>query len=121
MSKTTTAHEEAGQRILEQLAKVGGGRVVEDDLKFQGTELILPEAMAGNPQQAIDMIRAFMQRDAETHRFDRVYRYRPIDGAHALEKALYEAFGTTGRGKWTYTMFSSTPPQMKTINVGPRE
>lgn len=120
-SAAQTEHQRAQELVLSRLAEIGGGRVAEDDLIFEGKKLILPEQMQGDPSQAIRIIQDFLHRDAQTVRFERTFRYRPLDGARALNRALYEVFGTTGRALRNFSFFGSSPPEMKTINVGPNE
>lgn len=49
--------------------------------------------------------------------FQRVFNYRPDDGAHAAAIVLTRMFGVT-IGKTIHTMFGSTPPMYRTIEVG---
>jgi len=54
----------------------------------------------------------------ETHRFSRVYNYRPDDGAYATAQVMKERFGITV-GRATPLPFGmSRPPELRSINIG---
>lgn len=56
--------------------------------------------------------------DAQMEVFSKTFRYRPEDGALALQRVLSKFFGTTGRGKPIVTMFGTQPPQQIEVEVG---
>lgn len=58
---------------------------------------------------------------AQMEVFNKTFRFRPEDGAIALQKVLSKFFGTTGRGKAIQTMFGSIPPQQIEVEVGPNQ
>lgn len=104
------------ERLLDVLSELGGGRTTDDDLIFRGKQLILPETM--DAQGAIEFLRTHITQQEEETRYTRTFRYRPHDGAAALEAALQEAFGTAGIQKATWTFFGKIPPRMISVNTG---
>lgn len=112
-----TEQQQLEQSLLEALAKLGGQRITDDALIRTGRQLILPETMG--PEDAIEYLKDYIEQQEEETRFQRVFRYRPWDGAHALQAALVKVFGTAGIGKPTYTFFGKKPPEMRTVNTGP--
>jgi transitional endoplasmic reticulum ATPase len=116
-SKTQDEQKRIERTLLDTLAQIGGRRVTDDDLKRQGKQLILPETMS--PEGAIDYLTQHIAQQEEETRFDRTFRYRPHDGANALQQALLKVFGTAGLGKATWTFFSRIPPEMISISDGP--
>src|SRR5690606_16211653 len=102
--------------ILRELARLGGELTTEDDLTFRGTEFVIPESLTVT--DAIDYLRAYQRSMEEETQFSKTFRYRPWDGAYALQNALKRVFGSSGIGQATYSMFGKNPPSMVTINVG---
>jgi transitional endoplasmic reticulum ATPase len=59
-----------------------------------------------------------LQKEAETPTtFERTFRYRPDDGAHAAFHAMKARFGMA-LGKLTETFFGIYPAETRTINIG---
>lgn len=104
------------EALLDTLAELGGQRVSDDDLIFRGRQLVIPETMTA--RDAITYLNDHIEQQEEETRFDRIFRFRPWDGAHALQNALRKVFGTAGIGKPTYTFFGKNPPAMRSINIG---
>lgn len=111
-----TEQEQLHDSILESLADLGGQRVTEDAVLRQGTRLVLPETMS--PSDAIGFLSEYVEQQETQTEFSRTFRYRPADGAAALERALKRVFGSAGIGKATWTFFGKQPPELRTINVG---
>lgn len=107
------------EAVMAELLRLGGGRVSDDDLVFEGKKFIIPETMT--PKRAIDYLKAHIAQQEEETSFSRTFRYRPWDGANAFQEALRKVFGTAGIGKATYSFFGKNPPQLVSINVGPGE
>jgi transitional endoplasmic reticulum ATPase len=116
---SASSHKSTTKKLLATLAELGGQRVSTDGLKFQGRELILPETMTA--QQAVKFLRDYIQAQEEPTRYSRIYRFRPWDGAHALQSAMKKVFGTTGIQKAQQSFFGTTPPEQRTIKTGPDE
>jgi AAA+ superfamily predicted ATPase len=104
------------EALLDTLGQLGGQRITDDALIREGRQLVLPETMT--PKDAIAYLEDYVEQQEEETRFDRVFRFRPWDGAYALQNALVKVFGTAGIGKPTYTFFGKTPPKMRSINIG---
>jgi transitional endoplasmic reticulum ATPase len=113
-----TDREQQIEDALEQLARVGGKLTAEEDILFQGTKLVLPETM--ELREAIRFLNEKMEEDQRTMTFDRVFKYRPWDGAHATMAVLKRTFGAVTQ-RATRSFFGDVPPALKTINVGPDE
>src|SRR6266498_2061965 len=107
--------------IIKGLEQLGGQVVGDDDLKFEGTQFILPATMEGNLAGARKFLEQQEKLANETFAFSRTFNYRPMDGAHAFELALRKMWGTSGAGKPMVSMFGVEPPQYVTINVSATE
>ena len=107
------------RRLLKRLAELGGNLVQEDALHFQGKEMILPETMRNNIPKAIAYLRDYDEQQNTETRYHRVFKYRPYDGAHALQAALKKIFGSTGIGQAQWSFWTGkTPPQFISVDVG---
>lgn len=113
-----TDREQQVENILEEIAKLGGKLTAEEDITFQGTKLILPESMELG--EAIRFLEEKRSEDERTMGFDRVFNYRPWDGAHATMAVLRRTFGAVAQ-RSIMTMFGERPPELITINIGPNE
>lgn len=120
MSITTTTNtpaksavEAERDEILATLAELGGGQPSEDDLIREGRKLIVPTTWTLD--DAIQYLRDYKERDNQLVVYDRVFKYRPLDGARALQSAIKKAFGMSPR--MVSSFFSQ--PQEKTVTVGP--
>lgn len=109
----------AEKHLLETLAELGGKRVADDDIVFEGTKIVLPVTMT--PRSAIKFLTQHIEQQEEVTSFSRTMNYRPWDGAMAMQNALKKMFGTTGIAKATYSFFGKNPPQVVTIDVGVNE
>lgn len=107
--------KEQEKQILEALTKLGGSRVQDDALVFEGTRFVLPENMT--VKDAIDFLEDYEEQNEEEFSFVRTYPYLPWDGAAAFERAMKRVFGTVGIGKAQRTFFGKRPPQYRTIMV----
>lgn len=106
------------ERVLEEIAKLGGKLTAEEDIVFSGKQLILPENMTLS--EAIRFLREKESEDERHMQFDRNFKYRPWDGAHATEAALKKAFGAISQ-RSVQSFWGDQPPELKTINIGPNE
>lgn len=107
--------------ILAALTELGGSKVQEDDIVFQGKKFVLPGQYRGNLPKAIDFLSQLHEQQKEEHNFDRVFKFRPNDVAAALMATLKNLFGTTGVGQATYSFFGKQNPTFRTIDVGYRQ
>jgi transitional endoplasmic reticulum ATPase len=113
-----TAQQLEVERLLNDLATIGGKLTAEEDIIFQGKKLILPETM--NLREAIKFLEMKETEDEQHIGFSRDYLYRPWDGARASMRALKRAFGATMQ-KGVPTFFGEIPPRLITINVSATE
>lgn len=113
-----TENQRIQEEILATLSKLGGLRVQDDSLIFEGTKFILPANMAGRVEDAVEYLQDWQEAQEETYNYGREFRYRPWDGAAAFDRAMKRVFGTGGIGKAIRTMFGSYPPEYRTIDVG---
>jgi transitional endoplasmic reticulum ATPase len=119
--KTVSKDDPIQKMVLETLAKLGGDLVQEDALKFQGTEMILPETMEGNIGGVIRYLNDYTEQQEQKHSITRTFKYRPYDGANAVQRALKKVFGSTGIGRTTYSFFGASLPEFRSVDVGPHE
>lgn len=100
-------------RILETLAELSGHALTEDQIKRQGTELVLPANMS--PEKAIKTLEEYKKnQDAIAPMVHRT-KYRYLDGVVATKRVLRRMTGMTPTQMEVVTFFGSyTPP---TINV----
>lgn len=119
---TTTKQDRQDEKILaektllETLRNLGGVRVKEDEIERAGTKIVLPERMT--IKAAVQFLEEFDQAESEMTRFSRTMKYRPHDGAVALERGLRAVFGSAGIPKARMSMFGPMPPELLTVNVG---
>lgn len=116
-----TDNDKAKEAVLRTLSELGGMVVGDDDLRYQGTQFILPASMEGDIAGAIRYLEEQREMAEEPFSFDRKFRYRPYDGAHAFELAMRRVWGTVGVGKPIQTFFGPIPPRFITINVSATE
>lgn len=107
------------QRVFEELDRLGGKTVGEDSLIFEGTKFILPKSMEGNLPAARKYLKEWEEQQDTEFEFSKSFPYKPYDGAAAFERAMKRAFGTSGIGAATRTMFGSNPPAYVTVASGP--
>lgn len=120
ITATTDRSSQTGEKaILRLLGQLGGSQVKDSELTFEGTRFVIPAQMT--VRQAIKFLQRRLEQDEEESNYERIFNYRPWDGAHALQSALKKTFGTAGIGKTTYSFFGPNPPELKTINVGVEE
>lgn len=113
-----TAADLERQRLLHDLATIGGKLTAEEDIVFQGQKLILPESMS--VKQAINFLRQKMDEDEQPMDFSKEFMYRPWDGAAATMTAIKRAFGAMGQ-KGVPGFFGEQPPRLITINTSSTE
>jgi transitional endoplasmic reticulum ATPase len=120
-TKTVSKDDPVQIKVLEALAALGGDLVQEDALKFSGKEMILPETMEGNIDGVIKYLKDYKEQQEQVHAFRRTFKYRPFDGANALQSAMKKVFGSTGIGRTTYSWFGAQLPEFRSVDVGPHE
>lgn len=118
-TKPKTAEEVTKDNILATLSDLGGRTVQDDEIKYHGNEVILPERWDGKLDSAIKYLMEMRDALVEEVRFHRTYRYRPLDGAAAFQRAMLRLFGTAGQGRAQFTFFGKKPPEYRVIETGP--
>lgn len=116
---TAKSDERQKQDILDKLRQLGGGRITEESgIKYHhGREIMLPEGMS--LKTAAKLTAAQAKAMEEMHAFSKTFRYRPWDGAYALQETLREVFGIGGQGAAIHTMFGSQPPEYRNVEIAP--
>lgn len=123
------AHTQAATRLSQEeavrsaamalLAQVGGKTITEKDLVFEGAKFVLPAQYEGKLGEAIAFLQRWMEQQSKTHEYNKTFRYRPYDVAHALTLALTEVFGTSGMGEsWTDMFGGEHHPQFIEVPTG---
>lgn len=116
-----TEDEKVKEALLNTLSDLGGMVVGDDDVRWEGTGFIFPASMHGDWDGVIRFAHDQREQAKEQFAFDRTFRYRPYDGAHAFEQAMRRMWGTSGIGKAIETMFGKIPPAYITVNVSATE
>jgi len=111
-----TQAEKTKDAVLEKLAELGGQQLTDDNVVREGNRLILPASMT--PRDAMTFLGDYIKREETETQFSKTFRYRPWDGAAALQRALIKVTGTTGIGKSTLGFFGKNPPELRTIQIG---
>jgi transitional endoplasmic reticulum ATPase len=119
--KQNTEQDQLREKALAELDKLGALTVKDDSVQFVGNKIVLPAQFNGNLPAASKFIMDIHKQEEEVTGFNRVFKYRPWDGAAAFQRALYRVFGTSGLGKATQTMFGKIPPSLISIAVGPND
>lgn len=105
---------------LDQLEQLGGKAFSEEDVLFQGDQLILPAN--SNEEDMIKFLQNRVQQNNEMTEFSRTFEYRPWDVGYCTFHALRRFFGAVNHTKGqqqTFFGIEETPPQFITINTGP--
>lgn len=118
-TKQSDAEKAAEAKTLMLLAELGGQKVQDDALVFQGTKFILPENYQGRSiEEPIAFLYEWDKEQNNTFSISRAYDHHPYDVAYVFQQVLKEIFGTTGFGQKTMTMFGPQPPEFRTVNLG---
>jgi len=102
------------------LVALGGRRLTDQSAVayHDGTQIHLPSTPVRMTEAEGAKILAAAAKNLEMeHNFNRTFRFRPWDGANALQLALKKVFGTTGEGAATMTMFGPQPPEYIQVEV----
>jgi transitional endoplasmic reticulum ATPase len=105
------------EETLRRLRELGGQKITEESgiAYHEGKQILLPEGMS--LKQAAKLTQAMAISMEEKHDFQKVFRYRPWDGAYALTETLKAIFGIGGQGRAIHSFFGSQPPQYLNIEV----
>lgn len=115
---TASYNAKSKAETFRKLRELGGTKITEETgIAYHTTskQILLPEGMT--LKTAAKLINAQAVAMEEMHNFNKVFRYRPLDGAYNFQETLKEVFGLGGVGKPIHTMFGSTPPEYRTVEV----
>lgn len=118
-AKEPSAEEKAREAVRQLLGALGSMSVQEDALIFEGTKFVLPEQYEGKVESAIDFLVNHVKQQKQPFDFNRTFKVRPYDGAHAFMTVMKQITGTTGFGETKMTMFGPVYPEFISINTGP--
>lgn len=120
MSDVSSAKLSAKQKrdILAQLAELGGKMFADDDIVF-GTDgkLTIPKGMGLS--DAVTFLERKIEEQTEVTRYQRVYPYRPWDGALAASRGLRRIFGSVSISGFFGAQMIDVPsgPNGETVQV----
>lgn len=108
--------ERTQKEIILLLGQLGEGAFSDDDDIIQkGRKMVLPEGMA--VREAVDFLRLKIREAEKETYFQRDFKYRPLDGAACMFRAMKRVFGSVGhRGKMGF--FGEMRPEMRSVPVG---
>jgi transitional endoplasmic reticulum ATPase len=107
------------ERLYSVLDELAGDRFTEDDIKREGTQIILPTDM--DPKTAVATLLNHIEQHDTVTEFSRSFRYRPWDVAAAFERAIRRLTGTTGIQRATYSFFGKQNPQRISVPISINE
>lgn len=109
------------QDLYDRLRELGGGSVMRDETVtyIDGSAIGLPADPRMTEPQAVRVLQAKIDADAQTFAFNKVFDYKPFDGAYVTQLVFKELFGLAANGKATHSFFGTTPPQIIEIKTGP--
>lgn len=126
MSEQEQREKTEQQRIMEdavrQLERLGGATFREDDIIFQGKQLIVPESMT--LEQSVTFIEGKIEELTVQTDFSHMFRYRPWDVAFCAWNVMRETFGAVRHKDSTVQTFfgpMKAPPRLMDIPTGPGE
>src|SRR5262245_14311772 len=105
--KARLTKEEQVAEIMENLERLGGKNVSDDDIIYRGTQLILPEDMS--LRQLHEWSGLKLEDEEQETSFSRTFNYRPWDGAWCMWNYFKHQFGAVlHKGSVRYNMFGAT-------------
>jgi transitional endoplasmic reticulum ATPase len=105
------------QQALQQLAVIGGQLTKDDDIRFEGRSFIFPDRYSGNLKGLLTDVTRYVTSQEEEVLVERVFEFRPFDGAYATYNCLKDYFGYA-QSKARAGAFGPQPPQEITIATG---
>ena len=114
------AQELARQATYHLLVELGGKKITDQSgiNYIAGTAIGLPtDPQTMSKAEAAKILAAAAKNEEMEHAYTRIFKYRPWDGANALQLALKKVFGTAGEGAMQMTMFGPQPPEKIQIEV----
>lgn len=108
------------EKALAALALLGGRATTDDDIKFEGDKYILPSNVK-DLGEAIAFLEKRRRDEDQPYTFNRVFHFRPEDGAVATGNVIKRLFGTSiGKGTWSF-FEGYRPPQLKDVKISTTE
>jgi ATPase family protein associated with various cellular activities (AAA) len=117
-----TEQQQIMEDAIRQLEVLGGATFKEDDIIFDGSQLVLPETMT--LEQGVEFLENKIEELTVETDFQRVFKYRPWDVAFCAWNVMRNTFGAAyHKDRTVKTMFGpmKAPPQWLDISVGPGE
>lgn len=112
--------DETRQRFREFLANYAGLTTSADDAvayhSHPANKISLPVGMT--PAEGSALLADVATSLAQEEVFSHIFKYRPWDGAYAVQSVMRKYFGNTGRGMTIFTMFGPIPPEQREIEIG---
>lgn len=118
-ARPPTEQEKRTAAILETLDTLGGKIVGEDNIRFEGTQIVLPADMAGKMDEVVAFLEEYEENQNTHFRITRTFNFRPNDVFAAFDRAMRRLFGVAGSGKAQFSFFGVEPPEYNTVNSGP--
>lgn len=102
-----------------RLRELGGEKTTaESGIAYHdGRQIQIPRGMT--LKAAAKLLAQQAQSEEEIHNFQHIFKFRPWDGAYALQEVLKENFGLSGQGKAIVTFFGTNPPEYRSIEIAP--
>lgn len=109
---------------IQLLTELGGGKVnQEQGIRYvPGTQIGLPtDPQNMDYETASELLSKAAEDQRELHSFTRSFKYRPLDGAAAFERALIRITGLAAHGMTVQTFFGPIRPYRIDVPVGVNE
>jgi transitional endoplasmic reticulum ATPase len=126
MAQTLSTNDKQAARIVAALEFLGeasrGYESVASGIRNHddgSTHYMKPER--ATYAEGAEIFSAAAAEEREEVQLSRTFNYRPLDGAHATARALFEVYGHPGFGRAQWTMFGKIPPQRRVVNVSPTD
>lgn len=103
------------QAMLNRLEELTNGQFDQDEIRREGTALILPENMS--TQKAIDFLESYKASQEAEQVFSQEYEFRYLDGLIALKNVLRQVTGVEQITRAFETMFGKVIPPILKIEV----
>ena len=113
----TVTQQKLQEAALMQLAVIGGQLTADDDIEFNGKKFVFPEQFRGDLPGLGKFVNRYIEGQEEEILVQRMFDFRPYDGAHAVYQCLKQFFGYA-QSKARQGMFGPEPPREITVATG---
>lgn len=111
-----TKQQKVMEAAVRELERLGGATFREDDIIYQGKQLVLPETM--DIRQAIEFLEAKDEELTVATEFTRTFKYRPWDVAFCAWNVMRQTFGAVvHRDRTVQTMFGPMKAKPQLIEI----